>query len=227
MKRMPAGPLGYSLACALLVAAGALVLRAGMGTQHWPIHVFSVLAAMGYLVLVKRDREGTIRQLLRGLQSHGIWWIGFLGGLGILAGILRYQFYRWTGLGGVQLYEREFLPFLQSGSGGERALHYTAFLAGTYTAVLIPGVLFWIIIQEPFGRARLWLVGLLIQASLFGLVHSFMTGSVDPVYGVEAFAGALVSGLAYHYLKNVFIASLFMSASVFITCVLLAIKGSG
>ena len=143
--------------------------------------------------------------------------------LGVASGAVRYFVYRWTGLGGVQLYEQEFAGFLIGASPGESLARFAVFLLLAYLAVLVPGVLFFGVLQESFRRVGRPVLGLLLQASLFGLVHCYMTGAFNLVYGFEAFLGGLAFGVLCHLLKNVYVPSLLLSMNVVTATVLTAL----
>jgi membrane protease YdiL (CAAX protease family) len=217
------GRLGYALACALLVAVGVSLFRDDMGTHRLPIHLLAVGAAAVFWLAV---RLGGGRDALRDLglrRPRRTGWVWVLLAVGIGSGISRYAYYRSTGRGGVQLYEREFLPHLQ-GPAPERVLRYAVFLAGLYLAVLVPSVLFLGLIQEPFSRAGWLPVGLLLQSAVFGYAHCFMTGSFNLLYGAEAALGGVLSGVAYEKLKEVFVPALLMTSSVFTSTLLLGLS---
>jgi membrane protease YdiL (CAAX protease family) len=152
-------------------------------------------------------------------------WVWVVLVLGILSGALRYAFYRQTGLGGVQLYDREFVPLLRGGSTAGFVIRCCVFPVGAYVAVLLPAILFLGVIQESFRVAGWFLAGLLLQSAVFGLVHFSMTGSNDAVYAGEAFLGALASGVVYEQVKNVYVPALLMGSSVVASTFLLAFAG--
>lgn len=214
------GPLCCSVVCALLVAGGVCGLGEDMGTHRLPLHVVSIVAAAA-LGHTAKSSGGVLGRL--GLDNlGGARWVWLLFAAGALSGLLRYQLYRTTGLGSGQLYEQEFVPFLKRGSSAELILTWAGFLCGCYAAVLVPGILFFGVIQEPLGRAGWLAAGLFLQAAVFGWTHCFMSGTFDLVYGIEAFSGAILSGIAFAYCKNVYVPAVFMASSVFVATALLA-----
>jgi membrane protease YdiL (CAAX protease family) len=205
------------------VAAGVFGFHEGMGTHRLPIHLVAFTCAAAYPFVARPGgREATLRALGLG-RPRRTGWVWALLAAGAGTGVLRYALYRHTGLGGVRLYEQEFLPQLRGSSAAGEVLLYALFLPGLYVAVLVPAVLFLGVIQGPFARAGWFPAGLLLQSGVFAYAHSYMTGTFDPVYGAEAFCGAAVSGVAYQRLGEVFVPSLFMTSSVFASAVMLGL----
>jgi membrane protease YdiL (CAAX protease family) len=213
------GPLALAVSCALFVVAGTILFHEQMGTHSWPIYAVTVLAA-GACCLVPQSTKGVLRKLGLG-RPQGLKWLLVLFGAGVLSGVLRWVLYRWAGLGGVKFYEQEFVPLFHRDSLADLLLTSTVFLGALYLAVLIPSVLFLSVIQEPFSRANWFPIGLLLQALVFGWLHCFMTRSFDALYGGEAFCGGIVAGIAYQYVKNVWVPAVFVSSSVFVSTLLL------
>jgi membrane protease YdiL (CAAX protease family) len=214
----------HALACSVIVASGAVVFRDWMGTNRLPIHLFSILAAAigAWIMRSEGWQQITLIFGLRCPQRN--YWLWVAPTVGILTGIFRYVLYRQTGLGGVQMYERELAPQLHGNSALEIVVRCFALLAGTYLAVVVPGLLFLGIIQQAFNHAGWFFIGLLLQSILFGLVHCFMTGTFDLVYGIEAGSGALISGIIFQRSKNLWITTTVMSVSVAVSTMLVAAR---
>jgi membrane protease YdiL (CAAX protease family) len=220
-----AAPLGYAIGCALFVGGCALAFRENMGTHRLPIHITSVVLAAAYCAAAKVRERGDVLPLVGLRRPRSSRWIWALLALGALSGALRYELFRRTGLGGAKLYQRDFVPVLNGDSTGEVVIRCCLLLIGSYVAVLVPAILFFGVIQERFSRAGWFLAGLLVQSAVFGVVHSYMTGSFDPIYGGEAFVGAVASGVVYEQVKNVYVPALLMSSSVAVSTFLLAFSG--
>jgi membrane protease YdiL (CAAX protease family) len=197
----------------LFVSGCILVFGERMGTHRLPIHVLAIVLAAGFLLAVPGKGESALGLLGLSRPCYTRW-IWVLIALGVASGISRYASYRETGLGGVRLYEDAFLPLLRADSAAESALRHAGFLVGAYLAVLVPGVLFWSVMQEPLSRAGAFALGLVLQSVVFGLAHCYMSGAFDLIYGAEAFLGSFISGIVYQRLKNVYVPSLLMSLSV-------------
>jgi membrane protease YdiL (CAAX protease family) len=206
--------LGYAVFCALVIAGCVCALREQFGTHRPLIHVAAVLLAGIYVVVARRTKVADPLQLLGLRPPRAARWAWLFLLLGVASGVGRFVVYRWTGLGGVQLYEQQFAGFLHGASPGEVLLRWAVFPVLVYLAVLLPGVLFFGVIQESFRRVGLLATGLFLQALLFGLVHCYMTGTFDLVYAVEAFLGGLAFGIACHWLKNVYVPAVLLAANV-------------
>jgi membrane protease YdiL (CAAX protease family) len=204
----------YALACAALLVGCIIIFEERMGTHRLPIHLLAVVLAVGFLLVAPpRKGEGALQLLGLSWPRYTNWvWVMIL--IGVAGGIARYASYRVTGTGGVKLYEDEFVPLLRASSTVGILARYAVFLVGAYLAVLVPGVLFWSVIQEPLSQAGAFALGLVLQSATFGLTHCYMTGLFDLTYGAEAFLGSLVSGVVYEKLKNVYVPALLMSSSV-------------
>jgi hypothetical protein len=216
-------PVWYALASAAVVTGCVTLFGQQMGTHRPAIHGLAAALAAGYAIVVLRPLPVGERLLLLGLaRPHFTHWIWVLLAAGVAAGVSRFLVYRATGLGGLRLYEQAFVPVLAAWSAGEAAVRYALFIAGAYLAVLVPGVLFWAVIQSPFARTGALWAGLFLQSAVFGYCHCFMTGSFDLFYGFEAFLASLLSGLVFQRLGNVYVPSLFMASAVATSTFLLA-----
>ncbi len=215
--------LGYAAVCMIVVAGGVFVWREQFGTHRPLIHVVSILLASIYVVLARRTKATGPLELL-GLRppQPAAWAWSFLL-LGVATAAARFLVYRWTGLGGIQLYRQEFVGFLSGTSPGQLLLHWVAFPPLVYLAVLVPGAFFFGVVQESFRRAGMPVAGVFLQALLFGWVHCFMTGQFDLVYGFEAFGGGLAFGAACHWLRNVYVPAILLAANVVTATFLAAI----
>jgi hypothetical protein len=213
--------LAFAAGAALVVAGGAVLFRERAGTQHLPIHVAAILLTAMYWLFAKLVHSPVpLHSLGLGRPRYSNWLWGLLL-LGVAAGIFRFAVYRATGAGGVALYEREFAPLLVGETPGALLVKYLAFLAALYLAVLIPGLLFCGVVQGTFSAANLFLVGLFLQSVTFGLVHCYMPGHFDAVYGAEALVGAVIYGVAFAYLGDLYLPAVFMTTSVFASTVML------
>jgi membrane protease YdiL (CAAX protease family) len=228
VKRSVAAQLAYAIGCVLLLTACVCVFRDGFGTHRLPIHAVSIVLVTIYSVLWLRPHDIPLgRQLGLLLPSDAMKWMSVFAALGAITGGLRFFVGRYLGRGGLELYEREFTRLLAGSSLAETALRWTLFASGLYLAVFVPGMLFCGVIQNSFERAKLFFAGLIIQALTFGFVHCYMTGAFDLNYGMEAFWGAVIYGLAYHYLRSLHPGTLFMCVNVLTVTLLCACLPKG
>lgn len=216
--------VAYSLVCASLIVIGAALFGQRLGTHRPLIHGLAILMAVTHVFLQRGATGGALQTL--GLQrprwNH---WLGWAVLLGAVTAVLRFAAHRAIGLHSLEFYDAEFGGLLAAKTPWMLIARYAGFSLVVYLSVLVPGMLFCSVIQESFARSGHFLSGLFLQALAFGFLHCYMGRGFSPIYGCEAFSGALIYGVIYQRVKNLYVPAAFMALHLLAVTALLAVSG--
>lgn len=224
---------------AVVVACGPIPFL-GIGHPLTHVLILCVVIAFGWLmVAVKRPGEGlrsAIPQAIpRGItravveldlgppkKLRGWTWVATAG---VASGLVRYALdERWLHGGwGIDFYRRLLVQYHVLDDSGAHWLLLAAQLGLLLVVILLDGVFFSGLIQQRVAAYAGLHLGVLLQALLFSLPHTFAGPDADLAYGVGTFFGGVAYGYLYRGYRNHWIPGSFLWLHVAVVFALISI----